>query len=67
LLDATRYATVAGRYIQTWVPREEVARPEEQCHGLCRHDREIFWTREVRDSECVPENHVCVDQIGVRI
>jgi hypothetical protein len=54
LFDATRHTGVAGRYIEAWVSGEEVARPEKQGHGLCRHDGEIFWAWEVCDSERVP-------------
>jgi hypothetical protein len=54
LLDSTRHTGVAGRNIEAGVAREEVARPEKQCHRLCGHDGEIFRTGKVRDAKGVP-------------
>jgi hypothetical protein len=67
LLHTTWYTAVAGWNVKAWVPSEKVARPEQQCHRLSRHDWEIFWTWEMGDAKGVPENNVRVGQIDVRV
>jgi hypothetical protein len=65
LLYTTWYTAVAGWNVKAWVPREKVARPEQQRHRLSRHDWEVFWTGEMCNAKCVPKNNVRVSQVGV--
>jgi hypothetical protein len=55
-----RRTAVARRDIQGRVAREEIPRSEEQGHGFCRHDGEVFRGGEMRDAERVPEDDVGV-------
>lgn len=63
--NLARRAAVARRHVQRRVLGEEVPRPQEQRHGLCGHDGEVFWGWEVRDAEGVPEHDVGVVDGGV--
>jgi hypothetical protein len=58
--NLARSATIARRYIQRWIPGEEIPWSEQQCHGFCGHDGEIFRGGEMRDAKCVPEDDVGV-------
>ena len=56
---------IAGWHIERRIPHEEVSRAQQQGHRLRRHDGVIFWRREVRDAESVPEHNVFViDLLG---
>lgn len=46
--------------VERRVLQKEIPRPQQQRHGLRRHDRVIFWRREVRDPKGVPQHDVGV-------
>lgn len=62
----TRAPGKARRHIQYGIPREEIPRPQQQCHGFRRHDREIFWSGKMGEAESVPEHDVgvCDGSVG---
>lgn len=63
--DLARDGHVARRDIQDRVVDEEVARPQEQRHGLGGHDGEVLGRGDVRHAEGVPEHDVRVlDRLG---
>jgi hypothetical protein len=64
---STRHTAIARPHIQTRIPREEISWSQQQRHRLCRHDRKVFWRREVRDAEGMPEYDVGIDEVGGRI
>lgn len=67
LLDTAWDTAVARRHIQARIPREEVSGPQQQRHWLRRHHGEVFRGREVRDAECVPEDNISVNDVGVGV
>jgi hypothetical protein len=56
----TRRTAITRRDVERRVLGKEVARAQQQRHGLGRHDGEVFGGGEVRDAEGVPENDVFV-------
>lgn len=55
---------VARWHIHTRVVGEEVPWAKQQSHGLNWHNGEVLRGRNVCDSECVPQNDVCVFGAG---
>jgi hypothetical protein len=62
-----RRTAIARRDIQCRIAREEIPGSEEQRHGFCRHDGEVFGGGEVRDAEGVPEDDVGIVDGGVAV
>lgn len=48
------------RHVHDGVVQEEVPRPQEERHGLDRHDREVLRRREMHHAERVPQDDVLV-------
>jgi len=67
LLNTTRNAAIARRNIHTRITYEEVARSQQQRHGLSRHNRKVFRRWEMRDAECVPQHDIGVVEVLVGV
>lgn len=55
---------IARRHIHTGIICEEVSRPQQQRHGLHRHDWEVFRRRDVCHAKGMPENDIGVFRLG---
>ena len=55
-----RGSRIARRDIEGRVAIEEVPRTQEQRHRLSRHDGVVFRRREMRETECVPQDNIGV-------
>lgn len=65
--DLTRRPSPAGRHIEGGILLEEVPRPQQQGHGLGRHDGKVLRGGEMDDAKGVPEHDVSVDDALVRV
>ena len=54
----TRRPRKTRHHIQRGVSHKEVPGPEQQRHGLRRHDGKVLWAGEVDDAEGVPEDNI---------
>ena len=66
-LHLTRYTTITRRNVQRRILQEKVPRSQEQCHGLGRHDGEIFGCGEMGQAKSMPEHDVRVGNVFVGI
>lgn len=55
------------RDVESRVAEEKVPRPQQQGHGLGRHDRVILRGGEMGQAEGVPEHEVGVGDVGARV
>jgi hypothetical protein len=55
---------VARRHIHAGIVCEEVSRPQQQRHGLHRHNGEVLGRGDVCHAKCVPEHDVGVFRFG---
>jgi hypothetical protein len=65
--NLARRTAIARWDVESWVPRKEIPWSQQQCHGFCRHDREVLGGREMRDAKCVPEDNVGIVDRGVAV
>jgi hypothetical protein len=65
--NVTRRPRKARRDIQGRIPEEEMARPQQQRHGLGGHDGEVLRGREMGEAEGVPEDDVGVGDVLRRV